>query len=742
MVCAALLLGSALAATGSAHNWKKLTNQANANASTMLLLMDGRVLMHSDFSTKWWILTPDAIGSYLNGTWTKAADSKYDRLYYASGVLADGRVIVAGGEYSSNGGDSKVEIYDPIANQWTVLASPPGWGYIGDAPSVVLADGRFLLGNINDGRNAIYDPIADSWTPVASKLNGTCVEETYTLMPDGTVLTCDCSGHPNSELYDPVADQWVNLGNVPVDLVDASLEIGPALMQNDGQCFCMGATSHSALYTPSSTPGGVGSWAIGPDPPLVHGIHVGAVDAPAAMLPSGNILCALGSGFSPPTYFFEYDGTQFIRTIDPKNNGGPPYVGRMLIVPSGKILFAAGTVHMYSPDGTPDPSWQPTITDVASDLIPGETYVLKGTQLNGITTGCSYGDDAMMATNYPLVRLRFTATNDLVYCRAFDPSTMGFATGSTEVSVHFTVPANCETGDASIEVVANGIASDKVDCAVRDAITIDFDALASGVVVTNQFPEATFSSEPGFENRTDAQNAGSSQPNVICTGAVGGALDCAHDTYVDFPCPVASLTFLAVNVDGTGPVASVNVFEDGVLTNTVDVEGAGDPTTPVRVDLTSFHDVTRVELIAISDANGIGWDDFRFCLASSASWTNYGNGFPGTLGIPSFTMEQDPVLGTTVTADLGNSAGIDTRALIFVGSQQTSVPTSKGGDLLVIPLFYVLVPLPIAGAALDADIPNDPTLCGADVFAQAIEEDAGAAKGTSFTAGLKLHLGY
>ncbi len=70
------------------------------------------------------------------------------------------------------------------------------------------------------------------------------------------------------------------------------------------------------------------------------------------------------------------------------------------------------------------------------------------------------------------------------------------------------------------------------------ATVIDFDGLALGVAVTNQYPEATFSSETGFENRTAADfNLGTSLPNYICTAAVGGDLTCANQTIVDFTAP-------------------------------------------------------------------------------------------------------------------------------------------------------------------------------------------------------------
>jgi hypothetical protein len=466
------------------------------------------------------------------------------------------------------------------------------------------------------------------------------------------------------------------------------------------------------------------------------------MDAPACILPNGNALCALGHGFSAPTYFFEYDGSNFIRVPDPGNSNGIPYEGRLLPLPTGEVLFANHTVELYTADGGPALSWRPAITSVATDLIPGESYVVSGTQLNGLTTGNSYGDECGVATNYPLVRITNAATGHVFYCRAHDPSTMAIATGSAVVTTDFEVPVTVELGAATLEVVANGLASLPRGIVVHAPIAIDFDALATGVVVTNQYADATFSAPAGFANWTVALNAGTSQPNVIMTGPAGGGSDGLEDTYVDFPAPVASLTFRGVGIDGTGAVASVNVFVNGALTNTVSIEGVGDPTTPVRVDLTAFHNVTRIEIGGITDAGGIAWDDFDFCLASSASWSNYGSGFAGTLGVPGLTAQSNPVLGGALTLDLGNSLGATTPALLISGVQQAVIPTSKGGDLLLVPLLFVPLSLPATGASFNGSLPNDPDLCGVQIFAQGLELDAGAAHGLSFTAGLQLTLGY
>jgi hypothetical protein len=124
-----------------------------------------------------------------------------------------------------------------------------------------------------------------------------------------------------------------------------------------------------------------------------------------------------------------------------------------------------------------------------------------------------------------------------------------------------------------------------------------------------------------------------------------------------------------------------------------------------------------------------------------ARWANYGSGFPGTGGVPSFTARSDPVLGSTLTLDLGNSYGNDTAALLFAGYQDTAIPTDKGGTLLVIPVLTLPLHVRWNGTTIDFGIPDELYLCGVEIFLQVLEVDPGAAQGLSFTAGLDLVLG-
>lgn len=440
----------------------------------MLLLTDGGVMCQESGGRGWWRLTPDQHGSYVNGTWSALASMAHSRLYYASAVLADGRVFVAGGEYSDAGSDTKTaEIYDPVMNTWTSIAAPQGWNAIGDAPCAVLPDGHVLLGSIGTQQTAIYDPAANTWTAAAKK-DDSSSEETWTLLPDETVLTAECSNHPKSEKYVAAADKWVSAGTIPDDLVQASsIEIGPALLLPNGHVFATGASGHTALYTPPNIANQAGSWKAGPDFPADRsGKLMEAKDAPACLLPNGRVLCVAGPAgeggtFPGPTSFFEFDGASLVPVPNPPNNGGPPFVGRMLLVPTGQVLFATGgnQIFAYTAAGASDPAWAPHITSLPLIMEAGHSYTLQGTQLNGLSQAVSYGDDCSCATNYPLVRIRHLASGKVYFCRTFNHSSMGVATGTAIQGTTFKVPFGSPVGQSELVVIANGIASNS--CSVN-----------------------------------------------------------------------------------------------------------------------------------------------------------------------------------------------------------------------------------------------------------------------------------
>ena len=456
-------------------SFRTLLNQPSFAVGTALLLTDGSVLALQANGAQTARLVPDANGLYITGNWQPAASMLTSRLYFASAVLADGRVLVAGGEY--NGGPNPVdilncEIYDPKTDTWKSIAAPAGWNSVGDAPCCVLPNGQVLLGNIFGTSTALFDPATDTFS--AAGINGAkddvSSEETWTLLPNGSVLCVECTNRNNSERYLPAQDKWVTAGTVPVQLAQTlSLEIGPGILLNDDRAFYVGGTGATALYTSPVGRDLVGSWVQGPSFPADSAGNIyEAKDAAACLLPNGNVLCAASpkddsqATYPGPTHLFLYLPSANTITEIPTDTldfTQACFTTTFLLLPTGEVLIAnqSATVGLYLPTGGPDPAWRPRIRTTAPGLIEGRTYKLFGTRLNGNSQACSYGDDAAMATNYPLVRLQ-TSDGQIHFCRTHNHSTMGVADPSTQ-STFFDVPTGIPTGGAQLTVIANGIAS-------------------------------------------------------------------------------------------------------------------------------------------------------------------------------------------------------------------------------------------------------------------------------------------
>jgi len=483
-----VLLAFAALAGAQTGSWAPLNNQPTFPAGNAFLLTDGTVMVQEmlpdtqgGYGTgNWWRLTPDSTGSYQNGTWSALASmpSGYAPLFYASAVLPDGRVVIEGGEYnytSPIGHNTFLgAIYDPATNAWTSIAPPSGVTQIGDASSVVLPNGTFMLGPCcYQTTDYLLNASTLTWTATGScgKSDGN-TEEGWTLLPNGKVLTVDTGTMLNSEIYDPATGCWTSAGNTVVPLPapppGSYNEIGPAVLRPDGSVLATGATSNVAVYS------AFGNWT-GYSTFFPNGYDV--TDGPAALLPNGNVLVGTspGQNFQPPSQFYEVAGSSLITANNPPNAyREATYRTRMLVLPTGQILFTDQTsdVELYTEtSGTYQSSWQPTINSFPATVTPGTMgYSLTGWQFNGLSQGAMYGDDAQAATNYPLVRITNNATGHVFYAKTHNHSTMGVATGSTPVSTQFDVPLAIESGPGTLRVVANGIPSNPVSINVGVSI--------------------------------------------------------------------------------------------------------------------------------------------------------------------------------------------------------------------------------------------------------------------------------
>ncbi|MBS1635195.1 MAG: T9SS type A sorting domain-containing protein [Bacteroidetes bacterium] len=459
--------------------WTPVATQGlNSNAGVMLLLTDGSVICKTDAGSSdgvgnsWNRLTPDASGSYVNGSWSFIAQMIDSRLYFSSQVLRDGTVYVAGGEYGTGGGNG--EIYYPQYDIWGTAGTVHAGDTMSDANSQMLPDGRILQAVVKSttygyNSNLFYNPVTMSYTHAPS-CHKSHDESAWLKLPDNSILFVDIND-VSSERFIPSLNQWVVDATVPVSLYEPfGEETGASFLLPDGRGFFIGGTSKTAYYTPSGT-NAPGTWAAGPDIP--NGL--GAVDAAAAMMVNGKILCAFSpsstatatdSIFKTPTYFYEFDyltntftQVQAPNGTDTLNVAG--YVTNMLDLPDGTVLYASqgsAQYYIYTPAGSPLASGKPTINSV--NRISCDTLMLTGTLFNGISQGAAYGDDWQMATNYPIVRLS-NGTN-VYYAKTFNWNSYGVMRGNQADTTYLQLPAGMPPATYSMVVTANGISSDPV----------------------------------------------------------------------------------------------------------------------------------------------------------------------------------------------------------------------------------------------------------------------------------------
>jgi hypothetical protein len=667
-----------------AGQWAQLANDAPDGIGTMLLMTDGSVMAQGPQTSKnWYKLTPGSDGGYTSGTWSNLPDMHTERLFFASNVLHDGRVFVVGGEYSGEDGDknwtNSGEVYDPGAQAWTTITPFPQTQF-GDDPSVLLNNGQLLCGYLNDNRTYRYNPVSNTWNQTAgSKLhnNDRSDEETWLKLPDGSVLSYDVNndadnGQSTAQRYIPSMDQWVDAGTVPVNLSNSALgnEMGGATLLPDGRAWFVGATGSTAFYTPSTN-----TWAAGPN--LPNGQH--ADDAPLCMMSNGHVLLAAdgpGGTFSTHTHLYDFDPSLVSTNFNPFTQVDVPgldlsdvaaYKCRMLALPSGQVLFTANyaddNLYVYTPSGLPNDAWRPTITGISqyTGFTLQPAFVLSGTQINGISAGASYGDDAEMDSNYPIVK--FTdSVGQVHYAQGFDRSSNGVQTGSTLVSTTYFLPPGITDGAFLVQAVANGIASKPVLNVIMDQslnnVTLQgnsgFYDVFQGTTLLSQWDTNTFSA-------------------VDVTMVSGGTLNI-----------LTSLVTAPVNVYGAGQ-ATINIGNGDMnhlsaISGAIDLENPSgfntininDSLAPVRTLHSHTVKLTSVNLTTIlngsSGASGQMPSDLGFGLIDVPITWKYADTSRVTIRGPAGGLTWN-VLGTGVATQIV-AGGADTFNVGNAGSVQ------------------------------------------------------------------------
>ncbi len=233
---------------------------------------------------------------------------------HSATLLADGRVLIAGGAASDALGASLptdgLHLYDPQSGAFTTLAGTLATGRVAHT-ATRLADGRVLIvGGTGDLGTAlasaeVVDPVAGTSTPTAA-LSEPRVAHTATLLADGRVFVA--GGTQNFDFSDPLAG-----------LLDV--------------------LASTRLWNPAT-----GTWAAGPNLPARRIAHAATRLNDGRVLVSGGLIVNVFFGIPLPAISGD------CRLYNPATNafssaagvpGARAFHGQV-ILPDGRVLAAGG----------------------------------------------------------------------------------------------------------------------------------------------------------------------------------------------------------------------------------------------------------------------------------------------------------------------------------------------------------------------------------------------------------------
>jgi N-acetylneuraminic acid mutarotase len=220
---------------------------------TATLLPDGKVLVTGGSNMVEGLVTLSSAELYDPATnvWSAAGSMTTIREYHTATLLADGRVLVAGGNLNINaeGNIYFADIYDPATNGWGQTGSMSGIRAYHTA--TLLADGKvFVAGGNSNISTELYDPATNSWNAAAS-MTTSRIFHTATLLPDGKVMMAggsNSSGYLSSaELYDSSTNSWAQTGS----MITARGNHTATLLAN-GKVLATGGLDTNSIYLPSA----------------------------------------------------------------------------------------------------------------------------------------------------------------------------------------------------------------------------------------------------------------------------------------------------------------------------------------------------------------------------------------------------------------------------------------------------------------------------------------------------------
>ena len=221
---------------------------------------------------------------------------------FTATVLKNGKVLVAGTPSGTPGGPpgdpaKSALLYDPVKNAWDQTGPMITSRSLHSA--TLLADGRVLVaGGLGDAgfvnTAELYDPTTGKWSPAGSIGKGGRHWHTATLLKDGKVLVAGGRNqshevsYADAWLYDPKANGWTQTGSFEVARRSHS-----ATLLNDGTVLITGGQVSG--HDPSLKDAMIYDPVAGAFKPVPDLLDVGRAEHTASLLADGTVLLAGGT---------------------------------------------------------------------------------------------------------------------------------------------------------------------------------------------------------------------------------------------------------------------------------------------------------------------------------------------------------------------------------------------------------------------------------------------------------------